>query len=702
MTLDNRSTAILSKLIDANSYVPIHELMEKFNVSRRTIYYDIEKINNWLDDQGLDRIYHVRSAGISLTDETKELIPNRFKAMNPWYYEYSIDERKAWIILYLTLSKSAFFIKDFIKKLQVSRNTVINDINALKDDLKQFHLQLKFDRAKGYLISGEESQIRKAIIHSINEVITKPDREAVIRAIHIQAKISNKRKLLDKIEILKVISDLVEESESQLNLKFTDHMIYSLTLRLFIICKRVKLGKYITMDAVEKEIIKNTKAYRAANFICDKLQKMYHVSFPEEEKLFITTNLLGAKINHIKVDFDNKHIVEQLTKIAETMIIQFQRYACVLFSDKESLINNLLLHLKPAYYRVKYDIEVDNQYVESIKENYEDIFTITKKAIHPFELFLKKPVPESEIAYIAIHFGGWLRKEGVTHIPRKKALIVCANGIGTSQILKQQLEELFPYVDFFDPVSVREYEEKQFDIDFVVSTTSTTKKDHPTFIVNPILSDTEKTRLLNNVNALFNYTQQQNVTINGLIQLIEQHASIHNKEKLKHELKQYLFPASTKLFDTVKPNLWDLIREDTIQIKHSVTNWRQAISLAAQPLLSRQWITQNYINRMIQNVEQHGPYIVVAPKIAIAHAKPEDGALKLGMSLLKVENEVPFSNHQKHHVQIVIVLVTVDNKSHLKALSQLIKLFSNQKNIDHLLELQSSREVYEFLKNECT
>src|SRR5690606_13030177 len=98
----------------------------------------------------------------------------------------------------------------------------------------------------------------------------------------------------------------------------------------------VKLGHYIEMNAIEKDIIENTKAYRVANFICEHLQQTQQIHFPKEEKLFITTNLLGAKINHIQVDFQNKQIIVQLRKIAEAMIIKFQRYACVLFSNKEA------------------------------------------------------------------------------------------------------------------------------------------------------------------------------------------------------------------------------------------------------------------------------------------------------------------------------------------------------------------------------
>lgn len=47
MSLDQLSTAILSHLVKAQTFVSVGELTEKFHISRRTIYYDMGKINDW-------------------------------------------------------------------------------------------------------------------------------------------------------------------------------------------------------------------------------------------------------------------------------------------------------------------------------------------------------------------------------------------------------------------------------------------------------------------------------------------------------------------------------------------------------------------------------------------------------------------------------------------------------------------------------
>jgi len=89
----------------------------------------------------------------------------------------------------------------------------------------------------------------------------------------------------------------------------------------------------------------------------------------------------------------------------------------------------MLIHLKPAYYRIKYGLKVENPLTETIKQKYSEIYEITKKVIRHLESFTGREASEKEVAYLAMHFGGWMRREGSQPPPRKKALIVCGNGI---------------------------------------------------------------------------------------------------------------------------------------------------------------------------------------------------------------------------------------------------------------------------------
>lgn len=696
MSLDKRSTAILMQLIHADSYMSVEELTEKLNVSRRTIYYDIEKINDWLDSLGIDKVEKVRSAGFILPDKVKKLIPTNIQKVQAWHYEYSQDERKAWIAIYILMGGKRYFLEDLMEKTRVSRTTTIEDIKSLKMDICSFHLHLDFERKQGYTISGDETEVRRAIGYYLSIAIPVQNQHSLVAALQIQ--LSDAKNSEQLLALLKQVYHLLFQSEKELNIKFTDNMLYSLSLRFMLFSMRITQANYIKMDVVEKEVLRNTKAFLVAKQICRELERIFQTTFPEDEQIYLTTYLLGARVNYSEEDLNDNILSEELMKIAKIMTNQFQILACTLFDDQETLVENLVLHLKPAFYRVKYGLDVEKNIVDAVKSQFEEVYFLTQKVIEPFEKLIGKQLPENEIAYISFHFGGCLRRAGTTLITRKKALVVCANGIGTSQILKQQLEGLFSTIDITDSISVRDYEKKNYHVDLVFSTTAIQKKDTPVFIVSPILSDAEKESLLKKVNAIFNSTQKQHLATNRIIDVVERYATIHQKDELMKELRQYLNSPEMTITEAYKPNLLDILKEEHIQTTLNVPNWKSAIKLAARSLIEGEYITEAYRDAMISKIEKYGPYIVISPKVAIPHAKPEDGVKKLGISLLKLEEAVSFSNDEKHDVSLIITLAPLDQESHLRALSQLTGLFSKKDTVNRLIKLQTAQDIYQYMK----
>jgi mannitol operon transcriptional antiterminator len=362
----------------------------------------------------------------------------------------------------------------------------------------------------------------------------------------------------------------------------------------------------------------------------------------------------------------------------------------------------MLIHIKPTYYRVKYGLKVDNPLTEVIKQKYAEIFEITKKVIHHLEHFTGRTVIEAEIAYLAMYFGGWMKKEGSRPITRKKAVIVCGNGVSTSRILQTQLENLLSSVDFVSTVSLREYESHEYDVDFIVSTVPLKRKDKPVFLASPILSDIEKETLLSQINMLQSKRRENNPSLKTLINIVKRHAAISNEKALLDDLSQYFYQEKQTIKEPGKPMLNELITLDTIQIKPDVNNWKEAIQIAADPLLNKGYINQNYVTAMIENVLELGPYIVVAPRIAIPHARPEQGVSQLGMSLLSLKKSVSFSEDGKHDVNLILVLAAVDRETHLKAIAQLSRLLSGDEGINTILEADSAGQVLEVINQYST
>ena len=141
--------------------------------------------------------------------------------------------------------------------------------------------------------------------------------------------------------------------------------------------------------------------------------------------------------------------------------------------------------------------------------------------------------------------------------------------------------------------------------------------------------------------------------------------------------------------------LSDLITKETIQLVKQVSDWREAIRVAATPLLQNQSIQPAYVEAMIQNIQQEGPYVVVTPRVAIPHARPEEGVNILSMSLLVLEESVDFAEQKP--VNLIIVLAAIDHETHLKALAQLTEMLSSPETIDDLIQVKDKDKILEII-----
>ena len=216
-------------------------------------------------------------------------------------------------------------------------------------------------------------------------------------------------------------------------------------------------------------------------------------------------------------------------------------------------------------------------------------------------------------------------------------------------------------------------------------------------MVNPILTDSEKASLLRKVNAAL-FGEEQNDSVDIMIQIIQKHANIIDEQSLKKELREYISsPVHVGKGEKYKPMLSELLIEDHIQLKNHVDSWEDAIQVASEPLLKTGFISEVYIQEMIANVKELGPYIVIAPKIAIPHARPEAGVKKFGKSLLQVKESGLFSEKEEHAANLIIVLAAIDNETHLKALAQLSDMLSQPENVETLIHSNSKKQMLEMI-----
>ena len=143
----------------------------------------------------------------------------------------------------------------------------------------------------------------------------------------------------------------------------------------------------------------------------------------------------------------------------------------------------------------------------------------------------------------------------------------------------------------------------------------------------------------------------------------------------------------------------DLIQRDCIQCRDSVENWEEAIRVAAQPLLNKGYIQEQYIDAMIQTVNELGAYIVIAPRIAMPHAANQTGTTCNSFAVLKLKKGVYFDEQEDSLADLILPLACVDNESHMLMLQAIATVLGDSETMEKLLSTEDGDEIYQIFKN---
>lgn len=132
---------------------------------------------------------------------------------------------------------------------------------------------------------------------------------------------------------------------------------------------------------------------------------------------------------------------------------------------------------------------------------------------------------------------------------------------------------------------------------------------------------------------------------------------------------------------------------ENIQIVDSVSDWKQAIRLSAQPLLAKETITEEYVEAIFKSYQELGPYYVLAPGLAMPHARPEQGAIKNGLSLLHIKQGVSFNADENDPIYVVIMLCALSGDEHINMITALAEIFSDDERLSALLKASTMETI---------
>lgn len=140
-------------------------------------------------------------------------------------------------------------------------------------------------------------------------------------------------------------------------------------------------------------------------------------------------------------------------------------------------------------------------------------------------------------------------------------------------------------------------------------------------------------------------------------------------------------------------NLRDMLNRENIRLKAEAADWREAVRLGGQLLVATGVAEPRYIDAIINCTEELGPYYVLAPGLAMPHARPEHGVRETGFALMTLKTPVNFGNPDNDPVDVLIFLAAADDDSHIEAMSQVVTVFSDDEAFAKIREARAADEI---------
>lgn len=291
--------------------------------------------------------------------------------------------------------------------------------------------------------------------------------------------------------------------------------MYGITL-ILCRCQR-KVSRVVSEEIEVPSQIRNL-----ADILLDNAYDLggFDSNFTQSDRQYIAGLLSSGFEGNTSVDFSYfKTLTDQIVEKMESISL-------LQFSQQGTLKENLIKHLIPVYYRLKFGLPSSNDYTDRIKEQHPDLFEFVKESLEPLSKVVGLPIPDSEIAYFVVHFGGYLKKNETSTRKNYRAVIVCPNGTSSSLMIKENLRILFPQVSFIGVTRVdrlHEFKDDEFDLVFSTVKVETQK---PQYLVSVMMSVEQSSQLVQLVSKDFPEMDPKDIELERLLELIKRFASV--------------------------------------------------------------------------------------------------------------------------------------------------------------------------------
>ncbi|QKG83242.1 transcription antiterminator [Kroppenstedtia pulmonis] len=638
LKVHRRLLDLLNQFLKNESVLNRSILSKALGVSTKTIQKDIKELNDLMKPYGAE-VESRRGNGYKLRIDDKE----KFRRFHQYFFQFDSsripstqEERITYVLTKLLTGKSYIKLEELAEDLYVSKSTVHLLMKDVTDLLLPYNLTIERRPYHGIRVKGDEISLRSCISQYL-----------LPRDVHVPL-LENEYEL-EGISDLHIIRDTVLKCIEETNVYLSDLELDNLVIHIAIAIRRLKEQHYIRSFQLDLQEIVENQEYEIAKNIIGYLEKVLHISFPEEEIFYVAIHLLGTNITTRGLGSLQDVLGEPVYSILEEILQTVRHRMGVNFKQDRELMFGLGLHIKAVMNRIKYGLNIRNPLLKEIKTSYPYAFELALTASDILSRHLDTPINEDETGYLAIHFGVALNRSKDTRPPRR-CLLVCASGFGSAQLLKNKIHETFK--DEIEIVGVTGYYQlsgediARQNIDLVVSTV--------------------------------------NISVPLPVPVIKVH-SIFDKQDVK-AIREGLF---IEIRNDVKP----YIREDLIFLQHEDSSKEEVIRLLCDRAYQSGLVPEGFYDAVIEREEVSST--ALGHSVAVPHPiRPLSDQTFISFCTLK--KPIQWKDQQ---VQLIALLsVKHGNTQDLQMLYDLLyNMMNNAETVHQLVKAESVKNFVNIL-----
>lgn len=634
-------------MLNNDESIPVSHFMEKLSISAKTAYNYLKELNYELKQFDLRLIKHKQQGYVLAGSEEEKMRFRKYLEQEYLIHDFT-EARRQELLENLLMKDQKVSVRKLEEKYQVSKSSIVNDLEYVDRKLHKYELFLTRDRSGTY-VNGKEQHIRSAkrnyVFEQFKAKISAKESYDLQTCEEILAAYVNEKYLVISEQMIHFVTN-------KLSCELMEDMYYyQIFIQFAIFLDRIA-NKHFLVQTTYRPVVSELhrlKTWPVTVELSEWLKETHYIELKEQDIRWLNARVSGVyhenTLHYTSTRTDE--IREQLREFVETISTVLGENLI----DDDELFNGLELHVIPMVARITNKIHITNPFLPQIKEQYPALFSVLVLASATFENNFGVHLSDDEISFLLIHVQASIER---LNLSKKIAIVIHTSGAGAA-LVENRVKRNLPRFDVVETFTVDELKIAYLDaFDFIITTVNLDYNKKPAILISPLVDEYD----VRKINQIYMGTQPQ-------------------------------------ADENIKNLLLEMLDHETLFLKQDFNSSDQILYSINDILKTNGYVMEGFLDSMVSR-ERISP-TEVGNGIAIPHGITKY-VVKEKIVIMTLKKPVLWN---KEKVDIIICLAfSFQNKERSrKLISNIYRIIKSHETVQRIRDCETRKEFYHIIEN---